>query len=191
MTDELRNFLSGYIKLQHSDLDEISNKFKKIVIKKNDFLLQEGEICKDVAFVQTGCLRLYYVADGLEISVWFSFKNSSAIEINSFISGRPSMYFIQAIKDSEVYCLSKPALNKLYANVPGMQEMMRKFWEDAVINILERFTSLQKTSAEHRYAALLKKPGYLQTIPQKYLASFIGITPTSLSRLRKKAGKIH
>jgi hypothetical protein len=63
--------------------------------------------------------------------------------------------------------------------------MMRNFWEDAVLNLIDRFTALQRDSAEERYLQLLSKPPYLQKIPQKYLASFIGVTPTSLSRIRK------
>lgn len=66
-----------------------------------------------------------------------------------------------------------------------MQELMRKFWEDVILNLLQRFTALQRDSAEQRYLDLLNKPELLQSIPQKYLASFIGVTPTSLSRIKK------
>ena len=72
-----------------------------------------------------------------------------------------------------------------------MQEMMRNFWEDVILNLIDRFTALQKDSAEKRYRDLLNKPAYLETIPQKYLASFIGVTPTSLSRIRKQIIKHH
>jgi CRP-like cAMP-binding protein len=131
------------------------------------------------------------VKDDVEVSVWFAFQQSSAIEIYSFISENPSNYFIQAIEDSEVLCLSKTELNKLYQYQPKMQEMMRNFWEDVILNLISRFTALQTDSAEKRYLDLLGKPGYLNSIPQKYLASFIGITPTSLSRIRKQIVKNH
>jgi hypothetical protein len=72
-----------------------------------------------------------------------------------------------------------------------MQEMMRNFWEDVILNLVNRFTALQKDPAEKRYLDLLNKPSFLETIPQKYLASFIGITPTSLSRIRKQIIKGH
>jgi CRP-like cAMP-binding protein len=130
-------------------------------------------------------LRLYYIADGIEVSVWFAFKHTSAIEIYSFISQKPTNYFIQAIEDSEILYLPKIELEKLYDYNPKIQDMMRKYWEDVVINLIDRFTALQRDSAETRYRDLLSKPDYLQTIPQKYLASFIGVTPTSLSRIRK------
>ena len=191
MTSELKKFITGYITLPDAELEAIAGKFKKKTIKKNDYLLQHGEICKDLVFVQNGCLRLYYIADGIEISVWFSFEHSSAIEIYSFISQTPSEYFLQAIEDSEILYLPKSALDELYETHPKIQELMRKFWEDVIINLIDRFTALQKDSAEKRYLDLLKKPLYLQNIPQKYLASFIGVTPTSLSRIRKLISKTH
>ena len=82
--------------------------------------------------------------------------------------------------------MPKIELTILYQKYPVLQEMMRKFWEDVIINLLERFTALQRDSAEKRYLDLLNKPDYLQNIPQKYLASFIGVTPTSLSRIKKQ-----
>ena len=112
--------------------------------------------------------------------------HSSAIEISSFISGEPTSYFLQAIEDSEILFLPKVELNKLYHAYPKMQEMMKNFLEDVVLNLINRFTSLQRDTAEKRYLDLLSKPAYFQKIPQKYLASFIGVTPTSLSRIRKK-----
>ena len=189
MTSELKTFIKTYIKLPDEELEQIAGKFRRRTVKKNEYLLRQGEICSDLVFVKEGCLRLYYLADGIEVSVWFSFKHSSAIELYSFISERPSEYYLQAIEAGEILYLSKPALNLIYETYPKMQEMMRKFWEDVVINLVDRFTALQRDSAEKRYRDLLKKPAYLQKIPQKYLASFIGVTPTSLSRIRKKVAK--
>lgn len=186
MTPELKEFISKYIHLDAGELTSIADKFRKKMIKKNDYLLQEGQVCKDIIFVQEGCLRLYYISNDIETSVWFSFKNSSAIEISSFISEEPTSYYLQAIEDSEILILSKVELNKLYHTYPKMQEMMKNFLEDVVLNLIKRFTSLQRDSAEKRYLDLLSKPTYLQKIPQKYLASFIGVTPTSLSRIRRK-----
>ncbi len=186
MTPELKIYIGSYTDLEPAEMDAVANKFKRKIIKKNDYLLREGQVCKDIIFVQEGCLRLYYISDDIETSVWFSFKHSSAIEISSFISEKPTNYFLQAIEDSEILLLPKVELNKLYHAYPKMQEMMKNFLEDVVLNLINRFTSLQKDTAEKRYLHLLSKPAYLQKIPQKYLASFIGVTPTSLSRIRRK-----
>lgn len=191
MNTNLKKFITQYVDLSDVELEDISNKFKSKSIKKNNYLFRQGDICKDLVYVQKGCLRLYYLKVGVEISVWFAFERSSAVDISSFISEDPSNYFLQAIEDSEVLYLPKTEVNKLYQNQPKMQEMMRKFWEDVILNLISRFTALQKDSAEKRYLDLLDKPEYLETIPQKYLASFIGVTPTSLSRIRKQITRRH
>ena len=191
MSASLKKFISKYVTLSEAELEDIVHTFKSKVVKKNNFLLRQGDVCKQLVFVQKGCLRLYYLKDGIEISVWFAFEQSSAIEIYSFISENPSDYFLQAIDDTEVLYLSKKALAKLYQYQPKMQEMMRNFWEDVILHLINRFTALQKDSAEQRYLDLLNKPAYMETIPQKYLASFIGVTPTSLSRIRKRIIKNH
>ncbi|MEQ9426508.1 MAG: Crp/Fnr family transcriptional regulator [Cyclobacteriaceae bacterium] len=191
MLTNLKKFISQYVQLSDPELDDISSKFRFKSIKKNHYLFGQGDVCKDLVFVEKGCLRLYYLKDGIEISVWFAFEQSSAIEIYSFISGEPSNYFLQAIEDTEVLFLPKSELNKLYHQQPKMQEMMRNYWEDVILHLVDRFTALQKDSAEKRYLDLLEKPEYLKSIPQKYLASFIGVTPTSLSRIRKQIVKKH
>ncbi len=185
MTTDLKKFISGYITLPDAQLEDITALFKRRTIRKHDYLLRPGKKCEDLVFVQEGCLRLFYLIDDIEVSVWFSFQHSSAIEIHSFISQKPSNYYLQAIEDTEILYLPKGELDKLYHIHPKMQEMMRKFWEDVVLTLIDRFTALQRDSAEERYRDLLSKPAFLQTIPQKYLASFIGVTPTSLSRIRK------
>ena len=186
MSPELEKFIAEYVRLPDAEMQDVLSKFRKKTVKKNGFVLREGEVCKDLVFVQRGCLRLYYVHEDIEVSVWFALKHSSAIEIYSFISGTPTQYYLQAIEDTEILYLPKAELEKLYRSHPLMQEMMRKFWEDVILHLLERFTALQRDTAEKRYLDLLNKPELLQTIPQKYLASFIGVTPTSLSRIKKQ-----
>lgn len=191
MNIDLKTFLNQYANFSDIELESIVSRFKNKLIKKNDYLLNQGDTCKDLVFVRRGCLRLYYLKDDIGVSVWFAFPQSSAIEIYSFISESPSNYFLQAIEDTDVFYLPKTELANLYNHHPKMQEMMRKFWEDVILNLIKRFTALQTDSAEKRYLELLKKPDYLVTIPQKYLASFIGVTPTSLSRIRKQILKGH
>ncbi len=185
MRATLRTFFEQYGTLPEKDMDELINKFELKTVKKGEFVLTPGQICNKLFFVKKGCLRLYYIADQVEITVWFSFENNSAIELSSFLSGAPSDYFLEAIEDSELLYLHKSTLIELYDLYPDMQKIMRTFWEDVILHLLKRFTALQKDSAEKRYLDLLSQPIYLQRIPQKYLASYIGVTPTSLSRIRR------
>lgn len=191
MTTHLKKFISRFVTLADDELNEIAGKFKRKVLKKNDYVLRQGDTCKDFVFVDKGCLRLYYVKDGIEVSVWFAFHPSSAIEVYSFISEKPTDYFLQAIEDSEVLVLPKTELKKMYQSHPSTQEMMRNFWEAVLLDLISRFTALETDSAEKRYMDLLNNTDYLGTLPQKYIASFIGVTPTSLSRIRKKIRKDH
>jgi CRP-like cAMP-binding protein len=189
MATNLKKFISKFVTLSDHELDEITGKFKRKVVKKNDYVLRQGDTCKDFVFVDKGCLRLYYLKDGVEISVWFAFQPSSAIEVYSFISEKPSNYFLQAMEDSEVLYLPKTELKKMYQSHPKMQEMMRNFWEAVLLDLIGRFTALETDPAKKRYIDLLNNTPYLEILPQKYLASFIGVTPTSLSRIRKKIRK--
>ena len=107
MIPELKAFISNYVSMDDAELDFVASLFKPRKIKKNELLLEQGTVCNDLVFVQDGCLRLYYVHDEVEVSVWFAFANSSAIDIYSFISEKPSVYFLQAIEDSEIWYLPK------------------------------------------------------------------------------------
>jgi len=179
------NFFEQYGQISDEGIKELTSKLKLNTVKKGELLLSHGQICKDIYFVNKGCLRLYYIADGVEITVWFSFEDNSAIELSSFLSGKPTEYFIEAIENTEFLSLNKSELLNLYKGYPEMESIMRSFWEDVILNLLQRFTALQKDTAEERYLSLADQTKYMQRIPQKYLASYIGVTPTSLSRIRR------
>ena len=179
-------FFEQYGNISREGVQEIQSKIKLNKVKKGALLLSYGQICKEIYFVKKGCLRLYHIVDGVEITVWFSFEANSAIELSSFLSGEPTEYFIEAIEDSEFLSLEKSELSKLYVKHPKMERIVRSFWEDVILNLLQRLSTLQKDSAETRYLNLVNQTNYLQRIPQKYLASYLGVTPTSLSRIRRK-----
>ena len=186
MTSELNVFIKSFIDITDKELLNITSCFTPKTIKKGKYLLKSGAICKDFIFVKTGCIRMFYLSDSIEVSAWFSLNNSIAMEVQSFISQSPSICFLQTIEDSEIYILPKTKLESLYLSQPKTQELMRKIWEAALVMVIPRFSSLQNDTAEKRYLDLMRNPELIREIPQKYLASFIGVTPTSLSRIRKK-----
>lgn len=186
MTSELNFFLKTFADFTDKELLNISSCFSPKTIRKGKYVLKAGDICKDFIFVKTGCIRMFYLSGGIEVSAWFSLNNSIAMEVQSFISQSPSICFLQTIEDSEIYILSKTKLESLYLTQPKTQELMRKIWEAALVMVIPRFSSLQNDTAEKRYLDLMRNPELMRQIPQKYLASFIGVTPTSLSRIRKK-----
>lgn len=183
---ELDNFIRQFVKLEQTELTQITSAFKPKTLKKGQVILRPGDVCKDLVFVRSGCIRMYYMSGDIEISAWFSLSNTIAMEIQSFITGQPSICYLEAIEPSEIFILPKKNLEILYQMQPKTHELIRKIWEIALVLVIPRFSSLQNDSAGKRYLDLLKQPDLLQHIPQKYLASFIGVTPTSLSRIRKK-----
>lgn len=183
--EALKNFLRQYAQMPDDELTEFAGKFNYKRVKRGQYLLRPGEVCKDFIFIGSGCVR-YYVPADIELTVWLAFPNNLGSEIQSFISGEPSKFFLQAIEDTELYLLPKSSLVACYQTLPWTQEMIRKIWEEGIVHMIDRMISLQSEPAEKRYLDLIKDPDYLRMIPQKYLASYLGVTPTSLSRIRKK-----
>ena len=186
MDQTLRSFFGQYGELQGEDLDKIKACASQRTVQKGSFLLKEGTISKHFNLVITGSFRLYYLKEGLDTSVWFSFQNNSSIELYSYISGSPSEYFIECIEEAEVITFSKEDIDSLCKENSTLDGLFKAFWQDVVQSLINRLTSLQKYSPEERYIKLIEDTDYLNRIPQKYLASYIGVTTTSLSRIKRK-----
>ncbi len=185
MSAQLKRYLQQYAHWPEEALDEFVACFKTKKLKRGQYLLRAGELCRDFVFLESGCMR-YYVPSETELTVWIAFPGNLGSEIQSFISEQPSRFFLQAIEPVELLSLPKSALLAYYQTMPQSQEMIRRIWEDGIVHIIDRMIALQCEPAEKRYLDLIRDPDYLRRIPQKYLASYLGITPTSLSRLRRK-----
>ena len=186
MIEHFKKFISDYTDTSDGLLEEIFRVTKPKRAKRGEYLLRAGETCRQFALITSGCTRLFYVPVEKEVTVWFGFPDNVGSEIQSFISGEPSKFYIEAIEDTQYLSISKVAFERLLSESPEWQIVVRKIWEETIVNIIDRLTAFQFQTAEQRYLELIQDPDYLQMIPQKYLASYLGITPTSLSRLRKK-----
>jgi CRP-like cAMP-binding protein len=149
--------------------------------------LRNGDVCKDLAFVNSGALRSYSVDDkGIERVLQLALDNYWISDLQSFLTKQASDLTIEAIEDTEVLLISFLDLDTIYLQVPLMERFFRKLFENAYINTLMRLNSSQSESADIRYRKLLaNQPNLLQRIPLVYIASYLGITPESLSRIRK------
>lgn len=186
MANNFKTFINTYTQLSDGTFENnILTCTKTKTAKRNEYILREGEICKEFIFITKGCTRLYYLPNDNEVTVWFGFPNNIGSEIQSFISEKPTKFFIQAIEDTEYISITKSHFDKLLTEYLEWEIFTRKVWEETIINIIDRLTAFQCQTADQRYLDLIKDPDYLQIIPQKYLASYLGVTPTSLSRLRK------
>jgi CRP-like cAMP-binding protein len=185
MTEALQNFLAFYI--HDEDLNTFLRAFKKTTVRKGELLLSPGKPCSYLAFIEQGSFRVYYYdLQEKEINTWFSFSEMIVTDLLGFYTTGRAQFYVEAMEDSIIYKISKAGLEKLYRDHPAYLEFGRKFAEEALTMLMQRTMSLHTKSAEDRYKELLAIPDYMQKIPLKHLASYLGITDTSLSRIRKK-----
>lgn len=156
-------------------------------LKKGDLLARQGEICRQVSFINQGLLRIFYLVDGKEICTGFVGENEYISAYASFLVQQPSPENIDALEDCELVNLSFDNIQSLYKSHPVFETFGRKIAEMLFMMISSQTTLLLTMSPEERYQAVIQyQPFIIQRVPQYMIASFIGITPEHLSRLRKK-----
>jgi CRP-like cAMP-binding protein len=150
--------------------------------------LQEGEPCKYLAFVEKGVLRSYNVdSKGVEHIIHFAMEGWWMGDIYSFLSGEPSGYNIDAIEDAELLMITLDGFEQMMVKVPRMERYFRILFQNNIISKERRLISSISYSAEEKYLRLVESsPELLQRIPLNLVASYLGITPETLSRIRKK-----
>jgi CRP-like cAMP-binding protein len=156
-----------------------------VEIEKNKDLQPIGHTCKTIYFVEKGALRIYYYKDGIDITENFEFENSIVARAESLFSGKPSRKAIQAIEDCFLIAIDANKLFKLFDSFPEIERLFRKIIEQAYVKTINRLESIQFNTAEERYANLIhEQKDVLKRVPLKYIASYLGITQVSLSRIR-------
>lgn len=182
------NYLKSFRILSNDDINLFLSLTTMKKIKKGDFFIKEGKICKEVGFVTKGLLRsFYYSSNGEETTYCFTFQNSFVTAYSSFISQTATQENIEALTDVEMLLISKKHVEQLELSNTNWLRVFKKIAEQEYIKMENRIFLLQKESAEMRYNnLLLNHPEYLKYIPLGYLASYLGITQRHLSRIRNK-----
>ncbi|MEI6408093.1 MAG: Crp/Fnr family transcriptional regulator [Bacteroidota bacterium] len=180
--------LKRHVDLNQTETDFFTSLLRPLALPKRAFLLREGEICRYENFVAQGCLRTYYVDyEGVEHIVHFSTEDWWTGDLYSFLTQTPARYYIEALEDSQLWQISKVDLDRLYGQVPKMERFFRIMLQNAYIAQTQRLTQNLSEVAETRYQHFLEKhAGLEQRVPQKYIASYLGITPEFLSMIRRK-----
>lgn len=174
-------------KLSPETLAFIESKIAYTSYKKGTQLLHNGETCNNFYFVTKGILRSYYYSDSKEVTNWFALENDFATSIYSFISRNHAYECIEALEDTEVEMLSYQSLQEIYATYPETERTGRLIIENYYINLEERVISIQFKTAKERYDRLLVRyPGIILRAPLGTIASYLGITQETLSRIRGK-----
>jgi CRP-like cAMP-binding protein len=154
-------------------------------IQKNKDLQRIGHTCKTVYFIKKGLARIYYFKDGIDITDSFSFENNIIVRVESLFTGKPSRKAIQIIEDAEIIAIDANKLFKLYDTYPEIERLFRKIFEASHVETVNRIEGIQFHTAEERYKALVEEaPDIIRRAPLKYIASYLGITQVSLSRIR-------
>ena len=161
--------------------------FKPKHLRKRQYLLQEGDVCKYMSFIVKGSGRMYSVSEkGQEHIIRFAIENWWLGDYESYNFGIPSLYNIEVLEDSEVLMVGHEGIKELSAKVPAIDMMIREIDKKGTVATQKRIHSSISLSAEERYNNLVKAyPEFLNRFPQSMIASYLGISPETLSRIRK------
>jgi len=189
MYDLIFKHLEEKVSLTQADKELIMTFFKPKKLKKKQFLLVEGHACKYMAFVNKGLLKAYNVDDkGNEHINQFSPEGWWTSDMSSFFSGENAFYSIDAIEDSEVLLITSEDFENLTLQVPVMDRYFRLLFQNSLITKERRLISSHTHTAEEKYKYILENnPNLIRRIPQNLLASYLGLSPETLSRLKKNA----
>lgn len=183
----LTTFLTSNIDIDKNILDKLVQNCKTIKISKGNFLLRQGEICKHSFFVESGLLRQYSIDNkGKEHILQFAPETWFVTDRESVYFNQPSNYFIQALEDSTVLQIDENFIVQLAQQNKSFLEFNNKLLHNHIRHLHKRVTQLLSATAEERYLDFIKiYPDILLRVPQSMVASYLGITPESLSRVRK------
>ena len=187
MINILFQHIEEKVRLNSIDKESIESFFIKKTLRKRQYLLQQGDVCRYMAFVAKGLLRTYNVDEkGNEHMSVFGLEGWWLSDINSFLSGEPSLFNIDAIEESELLLISKDDYEKLTLSVPIMDRYFRILYQNSLVTKERRLMSSITHTAEEKYLLLLQSsPEINERIPQHLIASYLGIAPETLSRIRK------
>lgn len=188
MINVLLSYIQEKVSLTDMDKEAIGTFFIQKKLRKRQYLLQEGDICKHLVFVAKGLLRTYNVDDkGDEHMSIFGWEGWWLSDFNSFLTTEPAVFNIDAIEDSELMMISLADYNALTIAVPVMDRYFRILFQNSLVTKERRLMSSITHTAEEKYIRLAESsPQIIERIPQNLIASYLGIAPETLSRIKKK-----
>jgi CRP/FNR family transcriptional regulator, anaerobic regulatory protein len=187
MADEVKTFFEKQITVEKLAWEEFEAILVPRTLKKKEHFLRQGQVCKQLAFIASGSVRVYFMVDGEDITKDFNFENSFCGSLASFSLQQPSRFNVVAMEESKIYAMAKDDLYRLYDKYPSIQKIGRLSIENMFIRKELREASFLLDTAQQRYENLLaQNPLIVNRVPLKYLASYIGIKAETLSRIRGK-----
>jgi len=185
--EEFFELLNSIHPLSSKLKEHLAEVLKVVTIKKKDFLLQEGQICKNICYIQSGLIRCFYNINFQEVCSWFMTERNLIISVESFFSQHPSYESIQALEDCTLLCLNYDELRLMYRTFPELNFIARVLTEKYYVLSEQRLYSLRKKRAPERYKFLRDNfPELIQRVSSKYLSSYLSVSEETLSRIKSK-----
>jgi len=184
----LKENIAKHISLSETEVEQFCGLFRHHHIKKKDFLLSEGEVCKFEAFVTKGMFRVYHIdSNGFEQVLYFAIEDWWVTDIDSFINQRQSSLYIEALEDSEVLLISKEDKDYAYQHIPAIEKLFRVMTQKTHVALQRRMIDNLSKTADQRYIDFTEKyPQLAQRLSNIQIASYLGISHEFLSKIRKK-----
>ena len=179
------DFLKSKIAIDKADLQIILAHFKTRRVKKGQLILKRGQIAYQYFYINSGALRFFFGEFEEQLTAWLVFQGEFFTEISSLNPQKPTRFNIEAIENTELIYIDMADMEKLYKQFPSWQEFGRITWEAMAVRMIDQILNFQTLSAEERYLHLISNSKVGQTVPVKQIASYLGITPNALSRIRK------
>jgi CRP-like cAMP-binding protein len=191
MFEELAKGIQLKIKLSPEEIDQLKHFFIPKKLRKRQYLLNAGDVCQYITFVEKGLLRSFSVDDGgHEHVMQFAMEGWWISDMASFLSGDQAIHNIEALEDSELLLLTVPAMDDMIEKIPSMERYFRLLMQNSIVALQRRIRVVQTHTAEEIYLKLMEiQPEIISRAPQQHVASYLGITPETLSRIRKQVSK--
>lgn len=188
MYDLILSNVAQHIELSEAEQQLFVSRLKHRKLRRKQYLLQAGDVSKYENFVVKGLLRAYTVDDkGQEHVAMFAMEGWWISDLYSFLTDTPATLHIDALEDSEVLSIERPDLERLYIEIPKLERFFRILFQNAFVSNQQRILAGISQTAEQRYLAFIRKyPSLEQRIPQHQIASFLGLTPETISRIRRQ-----
>jgi len=186
-TDLLFKVIQSVVPVSEEELEEFAAPFQLQTLKTDDYFAKEGEPCHRIGFILKGMIRHFYINDETETTRWVSLEGEFIAALGSFILQKPSNHYLQAIAPTEILVISKSDFDRIYQTNKMVQQLWLRMIEMTCLGFEDRVYQQLSADAEKRYLYMMKVwPQIIKNVPQKYIASMMGIKPESLSRLRAK-----
>ncbi len=187
MNTPLINAIEKYITLNDNEKSKLDGAFKSTKIKRGECWIKAGDYCNQIAFIKEGKFRFYHLDDDQnEITCYFGRENDFISALTSFIGKNPSREYIEALENSELLVIHRNELEVLTHEIPSIQYLRRIVAEQQYVIAEQRIEMLQSKTARERYLLMMaNNPEIILNFPLQYIASYLGISPQHLSRLRR------